>query len=205
LAKQISGDDLGDIDGALDVMVEPGTMMPQPLSFRLFQLDTLFDKGMIDAKEYRRRSQFAVVRDLHSADEDQEARAKRVADAVKSSGDPMALPILWQDNEAIHQDVLERDLILPDDTDPAIRQAAIQRWDMLAQQAMQKQGGVAPPTSPTDANGGGIGGSPFAPSPATQPLASQNPPIGIAPEAATADEQVAGAAFDAMQPPMAGA
>jgi hypothetical protein len=58
-------------------------------------------------------------------------------------------PIVWQDNEAIHQDVLERDLIKAGGIEPDIMQAAQQRWQQLAQQHQQKMGPQPPqPGSP---------------------------------------------------------
>lgn len=187
-----------DFDGQADVRVEPATLMPMPYAFRLYLLDNWLERGVIDQKEYRRRQLFAMARDMASPDEDQEARAKRVTDAIR-----MQLPVpemRWQDNEAIHQDVLEREILLQDDLAPEIIQAAQQRWMDLANQATQKQGGMPQGAAPTPAEepainptpgGGGSplpGGSSF---PAPQlPVASGNPPIGAAP--AMLDAQVQG-------------
>lgn len=177
LARAIS---TTDFDGQSDVKVEPSTMMPMPMAFRLYLLDNWLQTGVIDAREYRRRQQFAIARDIATPDEDQEARAKRVADAIRMGG---AVPEMrWQDNEAIHQDVLEREILLQDDLDPQIITIAQERWTSLANQAMQKQGGGAPPAPP-------VGGPPAGPGaasvpslpPGQLPLASGNPPIGVAP------------------------
>jgi len=152
-----------------------------PMAFRLYLLDNWLQTGVIDAKEYRRRQMFAVAKDISTPDEDQEARAKRVADAIRMGG---PVPDLrWQDNEAIHQDVLEREILLQDDLAPEIIATAQQRWTALANQAMQKQGGGPPPPM------GEPGSPPAGPSaasvpslPAGQlPLAAGNPPIGVAP------------------------
>ena len=170
-----------DFDGQSDVRVEPATLMPMPMAFRLYLLDNWLQTGVIDAKEYRRRQMFAVAKDIATPDEDQEARAKRVADALR-----MGLPVpdlRWQDNEAIHQDVLEREILLQDDLDPTIIAAAQERWIALANQAMQKQGGGAPP-APMPAGGPSAGpGAASVPSlpPSQLPLAAGNPPIGVAP------------------------
>ena len=88
----------------------------------------------------------------------------------------------WQDNESIHQDVLERELLLQDDVDPAIIAAAQERWTMLANQAQQKQGGGPPPMGAPA--GAGPASGPAAASvpnfpPGQLPLASGNPPIGV--------------------------
>jgi hypothetical protein len=187
LARAIS---TTDFDGQSDVKVEPSTMMPMPMAFRMYLLDNWLQTGVIDAKEYRRRQMFAIAKDIATPDEDQEARAKRVADAIRMGG---AVPeIRWQDNEAIHQDVLEREILLQDDLAPEIIAIAQERWTALANQAMQKQGGGAPPAPMP---GGGPPAGPSAASvpslpPGQLPLASGNPPIGVAP---MLQQQLAGA------------
>jgi hypothetical protein len=182
LARSISQ---SDFDGQSDVKVEPATLMPMPMAFRLYLLDNWLQTGVIDLKEYRRRQMFAMAKDLGTPDEDQEARAKRVADAIRLR---LPLPKLrWQDNEAIHQDVLEREILLQDDLDDDIVETASQRWIELANQATQKQQGAAPP-----GGGAGPGGAtPAPPQPGPQaasvppmapnqlPLASGNPPMGV--------------------------
>ena len=167
-----------DFDGQSDVKVEPSTLMPMPMAFRLYLLDNWLQTGVIDIKEYRRRQLFAVARDISSPDDDQEARAKRVADAIRR-GSP-APDLRWQDNEAIHQDVLEREILLQDDLDPQIIAAAQERWTALANQAMQKQGGGAPPMAGNHPAGPSAASVPPLP-PGQLPLAAGNPPIGVAP------------------------
>jgi len=179
LARAVSSTDL---DGQSDVKVEPATMMPMPMAFRLYLLDNWLQTGVIDIKEYRRRQMFAIAKDMATPDEDQEARAKRVADAIRMGFMPPEMR--WQDNEAIHQDVLEREIILQDDLDPMVVAAAQERWVALANQAAQKQGAMVPPAAiQGGAPGAGIvpeGAAPSAPplSPATVPLPTGNPPIG---------------------------
>jgi hypothetical protein len=176
-----------DFDGQSDIRVEPATLMPMPYAFRLYLLDNWLERGVIDQKEYRRRQLFAVARELSSPDEDQEARAKRVADAIRMN---LQVPEMrWQDNESIHQDVLEREILLQDDLSPEVIAAAQDRWMQLANQAMQKQGGMpqeaAPQPEMAPMGGSPTGGSPpegGSSFPAPQlPLASGNPPIGAAP------------------------
>ena len=178
LARAVSA---SDFDGQSDVRVEPATMMPMPMAFRMYLLDNWLQSGVIDMREYRRRQMFAVARDISTPDEDQEARAKRVADAIRM-GTP-APEMRWQDNEAIHQDVLEREILLQDDLDPMIVATAQERWIALANQAAQKQGGAAPPAP--GAGPGPSGGPPAASipnlPPGQLPLAAGNPPIGVAP------------------------
>lgn len=139
-----------DFDDVAQVTIDPETLMPMPRALRLAILEDMYDKQLLTPQEYRRRMPYAYTGSLNSPDEDHEARAFRVAEMIKRSGNPMALPILWQDNEAIHQDVLERQVILNDDLDPNIRLAAHQRWVMLAEQAAMKQQGMTepPPGSP---------------------------------------------------------
>lgn len=174
LARAISS---SDFDGQSDVKVEATSMMPMPMAFRMYLLDNWLQTGVIDKKEYRRRQLFAMARDIASPDEDHEARAKRVSDAIR-----MGLPVpemRWQDNEAIHQDVLEREILLQDDLPPEVIEQANQRWVELANQAKQKQG--APPPPDGEASAGSPGGAASVPPlpPGQLPLAATNPPIGV--------------------------
>lgn len=182
LARDITGQDL---DGSIDVKVEAATMMPMPLSFRLYMLDNWVQSGVIDMKEYRRRQMFAVTRDISTPDEDQEARARRISDAILRGLE--VPPIRWQDNEAIHQDVLERDIILQDDLPQNVIAAAEERWMALAQQAQQKLGQQQGPMPgmPNGMSEGGQGeaGAALNASALPQgqvPLAASNPPVGAA-------------------------
>lgn len=182
LARAVSA---SDFDGISDVKVEASSMMPMPMAFRLYLLDNWLQTGVIDIKEYRRRQMFAVARDMGTPDEDQEARAMRVAEAIRMGYPPPEMR--WQDNEAIHQDVLERQILLQDDLSPAVIQTAQQRWTELANQAAQKQGGGTPgqaqapagPSGPTAPSGGPPAASVPAIPPGQLPLASSNPPIGV--------------------------
>jgi hypothetical protein len=187
LAVQVTAETF---DGIADVHIDPETMQPLPRTLRLFLLDDMLMKGLISPQEYRRRMPFAFARSMESPDEDQFARAKRVAEAIRQSGQPWGPPgsgvleIRWQDDESIHQDVLQRDLILPDDLDPMIRQAAVARWTMLAQQGAMKMAMLAP--APAPAGDGGEGGSSgpkkgAKQDPKTQPLAMNNPSVSSRP------------------------
>lgn len=143
-----------DFDGEVDVWIDPETLMPMPRALRLFLLDNMLAQGLITPQEYKRRSPFAWVGSMGTEDDDQEARAHRTVEALMQG---KQLEILWQDNEAIHQDVLERELILPDDPNLApIRQLAQQRWLMLAQQSMMKMGGM-PMQQPSGGDGSSAG------------------------------------------------
>ena len=180
LARAVSS---SDFDGQSDVKVEATSMMPMPMAFRMYLLDNWLQTGVIDMKEYRRRQMFAVATNIASPDDDQEARAKRVTDAIR-----MQTPVpemRWQDNESIHQDVLERELLLQDDVLPEIIAAAQERWTALANQAQQKQGGGGQPAqgAPPPTGAGPESGPPAASvpnfPPGQLPLAANNPPIGV--------------------------
>lgn len=181
LARALSSNDL---DGTVDVKVEKGTLMPMPLSYRMYLLDSWLQYGVIDQKEYRRRQTFAVAKDVTTPDEDQEARAKRVADALRNK---LPVPELrWTDDESIHQDVLQREILLQDDLDPMVIQMAMQRWTELANQAAMKSGmmmGPPPGTGPV-APEGAPNGAPSAfgnMPPGSRPVAGNNPAAGTAP------------------------
>lgn len=173
LARAVSA---SDFDGQSDVKVEPATLMPMPMAFRLYLLDNWLQTGVIDLKEYRRRQMFAVARDIGTPDEDQEARAKRVADAIRMQ--TMVPEMRWQDNESIHQDVLEREILLQDDLAPEVIAVANERWIALANQAMQKAGAV-PQGAPGAPQAGPAAASVPALPPSLMPLAPNNPPIGV--------------------------
>jgi len=190
LARSISSEDF---DGQADVKVEAATMMPMPMAFRLYLLDNWLATGVIDIKEYRRRQMFAITRDMQTPDEDQEARARRIADAIRMGSEVPELR--WQDNEAIHQDVLEREILLQDDLEPSVIDIAQDRWVQLANQAAQKQGAMVPPAEIQEgAAGSGVNqtaraSAPPSIPPQNVPLSGTNPAFGTAP---IAQQQAAG-------------
>jgi hypothetical protein len=165
----------------------------------LFLLDNLLEKGGMDMKEYRRRMPFAFVQNLETPDTRHFARAKRVADAIKNR---QPAPLMrWQDDESIHQEVLDSEILLNDDLEPDIIAAADARWKELAGQAAMKMappGAPAAPQGPPPAPGGG---SPQGLSidPSQVPLATQNSPVAMAPAATLAagsDPQIAQMMFE---------
>lgn len=181
-----------DLNGAADCHVDPETMMPQPTSLKLYQLDQLYDKQIIDGREYRRRSPFADSTNIETPDDLQEAKAKRVCEAFRLGTEPE--PISWVDDEAIHQDVIQHEIILAPNIEQPIKDLAFERWVQLAEQAAQKQGQPnAPPPEPAPGQAGPAPGapgepgasSPFAPTPQTAPLAGSNPSIAAAPASVT--------------------
>lgn len=193
-----------DMDGVSDVQVDPETMMPLPRAMRLFLLDDLYAKKVIDANEYRRRLPFGFVQQLESADTDHTNRAKRIVDVMRriAAGEPLAVPpLLWQDNEAIHQDVLDRDLILNDDAPEQARQLAQQRWTELANQQQMKMGGGPPQQSGPGPAAGGV--KPPTMPPRIAPMLGTNPGMASAPArlmAGGGDAQSLGSTFDRMTP-----
>lgn len=204
LVRELTSDDF---DGVPNVNVDPETLMPLPRALRMFLLDSQLEKGVISLQEYRRRQPFAFVQNLDTPDTDHYARAKRVVEAIRSSVDPltgfanpMALPILWQDEDSIHQDVLQRELILPDDLPPGLRAAAFERWMWHAQQAAMK-GGM---TTGMDASvgGAGAGAGSGSGSAATQPFQGTNPGLAAGTSSkigASSDEDSSARQFDATQ------
>jgi hypothetical protein len=174
-----------DLDGAADCHVNPETMMPQPTSLRLFQLDQLYDRQIIDGREYRRRSPFAETSNIETPDDLQEAKAKRVCEAFRLGIEPE--PMSWVDDEAIHQDVIQHEILLAPNIEQYIKDLAFQRWSDLANQAAAKAGGMPP--SPEAAAGSGAPGdqgapgaeSLFAPTPQAAPIAGANPSTAAAP------------------------
>lgn len=207
LARQLTKESF---DGTADIKVEPETLMPMPRVYRQFMLDNLVDRGFITPQQYLRRIGQAITANLETPDEDQEARAMRIAEAIR-----LRHPVpemRWQDNEAIHQDVLEREIILQDDLEPDIIAAAQQRWSDLANQNMEKQGGGMPPVGPPGAPlgasaasvpaGGAPGPTGSQPGPQTQPLPASNPSTGAAPPQGLGGSQQddAAHAFERMSP-----
>lgn len=141
LAAALSKDDL---DGAPDIELDPEVMFPMPRSLKLYLLDDMLQKGLIPPDEYRRRMPFAFIGDLHTPNAMQEAAAQRIAEAIRN-GQPIGPP-RWQDNEAVHQDVMEREIIYAADATPEQLQAADLYWRQCAFQAAQKAGQVPPGT-----------------------------------------------------------
>jgi hypothetical protein len=139
LGREIAGDD---IDTELEIDLEEETMFPVPRSVRRYELDNMLQMGVIDIPEYRRRLSYADTGTMQTPDAVQEARAMRICDAIRTGAE--VPPMLWQDDEAIHQDVLERELILSAGTPPDQLMMAQQRWEELSQQQMMKMGGMPP-------------------------------------------------------------
>jgi hypothetical protein len=131
------------LDGIVDVSVDPETLVPQPKALRQWMLDNAVDRKLITPEQWRERSQFGDVRDMQAPSEIDYQKAMRVAQQILL-GMPQE-PVVWQDDEAIHQNVLERDILKapPSRTvTPQVQQVAQQRWQQLAQQHQKK---TAPP------------------------------------------------------------
>lgn len=144
LATQITA---ADLDGIVDVTVDPETLVPQPKALRQWLLDQAFDRQLISKEQWLERSPFGDVRDMEGPAKVQYAKAKRQTEALMLR--QPTEPVLWQDDEATMQNVLERDIILAGGVDDDIRQAAMQLWQQYAQQQQQKRGPQPPaPDSP---------------------------------------------------------
>jgi hypothetical protein len=151
LAVQLSSVSL---DGVVDISVDPETLVPQPKALRQWLLDNAYDRKLITAEQWLERAPIGDIKDLQSPDKMQWAKGKRVVEQIRLRQDPE--PVIWQDNEAIQQNVLERYLILAGGTEMDVFQAAMMRWQQLADQAAMKQGPVQPQLSVS--NGGASGG-----------------------------------------------
>ena len=194
LVRELISDDF---DKVADVFIDPETLMPMPRALRLNLLNDWFAKGLISGAELRRRSPFASLRNISSPDQVHEVRALRSVEMMKQG---QWLPIVFMDNEAIHMEVIEREVLLTDDQPKEVQAMAFERWMQLFQQQMVKlqTGGVPPGLAPPAApKGGSSQGAPA--NPATQPLAGTNPSVATGTFSSLGgetDEVSAGAAFD---------
>lgn len=178
LAREITQNDL---NGVVDVYVDPETMSVMPRAMKLYLLEDALQKGVIDAREYRQRMPFGFVNDFSTPDDVQEAKGRRIAEAIRNGVPPE--PVVWQDNESIQQTILERDILLAPNIDPMVWQAANQRWTELANQAMQK---MAPPqTQGASQPSGGQEGPPAGQQGLPVPP-EQQPMLGMSPSTASA-------------------
>lgn len=139
-----------DLDGVVDIYVDPETLVPQPKALRQWMLDNAFDRGLIDKTQWLERSPIGDVRDMQSPDQLQFAKGKRIVEQIRL-GQP-AEPIVWQDNEGIQQSVIERDLILAGGTPPDQMAAAQERWQELGKQQQKKKAPPAPAPGSPEAN-----------------------------------------------------
>ncbi len=139
-----------DLDGVVDITVDPETLVPQPKALRQWMLDNAFDRQLISKEQWLERSPIGDVQDMESPDKLQYAKGKRVVEQIRL-GQPQE-PVVWQDNEGIQQSVLERDLILAGGTPPDQMTAAMQRWQQLATQAKSKQAPPPPAQGSPEAN-----------------------------------------------------
>lgn len=136
-----------DLDGIVDVTVDPETMVPQPKALRQWLLDNAFDRQLISKEQWLERSPFGDVRDMEGPAKVQFAKAKRLTEALRLR--QPTEPVLWMDDDSTMQNILERDLILAGGVEDDIRQAAINLWQQYAQQSQKKRGPQPPaPDSP---------------------------------------------------------
>lgn len=136
-----------DLDGIVDVTVDPETLVPQPKALRQWLIDNAYDRQLISKEQWLERSPFGDVRDMEGPNKVQYAKAKRLTEALRLRQPPEA--VMWQDDEATMQNALERDLILAGGVDDDIRQAAQAKWQEYAKQQQAKRGPQPPaPDSP---------------------------------------------------------
>jgi len=202
LAEELTA---ADLDGVVDVTVDPATMIPQPMALKQWMLDNAYDRQIISKEQWLERSQFGDVRDMQAPNEVQYQKGKRVSEQIRLR-QPQE-PIVWQDDESIQQTILERDLILAGGIDPDIRLAADMRWTALAQQAARKMTpmlpGIMPGAPGTD--GPPTTGQPMDPRTAPLLNAGASPSVASAPAAArggpgVSDQERAAAQFEARAP-----
>lgn len=131
-----------DLDGIVDVTVDPETMVPQPKALRQWLLDNAFDRQLISKEQWLERSPFGDVRDMEGPSKVQTAKAKRLTEALRTRQQPEAVE--WQDDEATMQTILERDLILAGGVEDDVRSAAKAKWQEYAEQQQKKRGPQPP-------------------------------------------------------------
>src|SRR5574341_34535 len=114
LAKRVDAALLGDKPM---VYVEPETMMPLPRALRQQLLEEQFDKGRISLAEYKQRSVYSDIQNVHMGDADQWERAQYINTQIEEQWEqlaaldpvreryspsvPGAIPILWQDVQSV--------------------------------------------------------------------------------------------------------
>lgn len=194
LARLISSEDL---DGVSDVMIEPESLMPMPRSLKLFLLQQDFAQGLIPADQYLRLRPFAWMQDVGNGDEDDRARAYRIADAIRR-GMPgpqldQVYPALPMDNAPVQMDILRREILLDDDLPREVKAVAFDRYmvyQTMQAQAMAAMAGPAPQKP---------GGKPPAFQPQEQPLLGSRPSVAAGPLSLNMSEEASvGPQFDAM-------
>ena len=177
LAREITQEDL---NGVIDVYVDPETMSVMPRAMKLYLLEDALQKGVIDAREYRQRMPFGFVNDFATPDDVQEAKGRRVVESIRNGQPPE--PMVWQDNESIQQTIIERDILLAPNIDPMTRAMADQRWTELANQASMK---MMPPQTQGASQPGGQSGPPQGAQGVPVPP-EQQPMLGLSPSTASA-------------------
>lgn len=195
LARLITAEDL---DGVSDVQVNPETLMPMPRSLRLFMLQSYLQQGLIPPDQFLRLQPFGWLEDVGNGDEDDRARANRIADLIRRGTPEEQLPrVLRMDNAMVHMDVYRRELLLNDDLPNDVRAVAYDRYVAYEQMQMAAMVAQTPPISQK---------KPGKPDdlPASQsPLLSSRPPVPAGPLSLDPSEEgSAGPMADALSPGM---
>ena len=92
LAKKVDSEMLGSMPM---VFVDPETLMPLPRALRQQLLEEQFDKGRISLPEYKKRSVYSDIQNVHMGDTDQWERAQFVNTQIEEQWEQLlALPPL---------------------------------------------------------------------------------------------------------------
>lgn len=198
LARLITAED---VDGVSDVQVSPETLMPMPRSLRLFLLQQYLQMGLIPPDQFLRMQPFGWLEDLGNGDEDDRARANRIADMIRQGMPEEQLPpVLPMDNAMVHMDVLRREILLNDDLPNQVRAVAFDRYvayEGMQAQAMAQSMGMQPPAGPQKPGAK----KPKGMAPGDQPLLQGRPPIASGPLSLDPSEEgSAGQMADALSP-----
>jgi hypothetical protein len=155
LAKRIKAETLGEESA---VYADPETLMPLPKSLRNQMLVDSLDKGLITVEEFRKRSPFADIRNLHMGDVDHWERAQFINSLLEERWEDYAqmqrqerftpgpgLPALWQDITTVHKAAL-LEIALDERKAFALRELAVERWGVYDQlERFQAGGALLPP------------------------------------------------------------
>ena len=150
LAKLISKQH---IEGDVSVYVDPATLMPQPAQLRQQTLIDLLQRGWITLAEYQKRAPYAITKDVHMGDIDHFQRAQWINTMIEegyeqfAGADPTTiytdLPILWQDDPAVHLAALN-EILLNERKPWPMRKLCIDRATIYEQLAQAKADPMQP-------------------------------------------------------------
>jgi hypothetical protein len=153
LAKKVTREQL---EGDCSVKVDAATLMPQPAQLRQQTLTDLLERGLITIAEYQKRAPFAEIRNVYMGDMDHHQRAQWVNTMLEENYEQYAalepvplyspgtgLPILWQDDPAVHLGALN-ELVLNERKPWPLRKLAMDRATIYEQLAQAKMDPMQP-------------------------------------------------------------